>query len=164
VRFSLKWILAGMVYVAIAAAAFGTGKWYFGDALWALTLLVVVYAILGVVISRGRRLGALGFVVGAAVFGLCLTYGSDSVPTVRLLVAAGIEPTLPPVELPYSRPIMPGVAVAPAPIRVIDFPAYLRAANAVATMAFGLMGSLVGLMAFRASAKGRDGEYARGTE
>ena len=38
-RFSLKWILAGMVYVAIAAAAFGRGQWYYADAVWALLTL-----------------------------------------------------------------------------------------------------------------------------
>jgi hypothetical protein len=91
VRFSLKWILAGMLYVAIAAAAFGTGKWHFADLLWTMTLFAAVYAIaLAVFASGKRRAMAATFVVGCACFLFCVTFGGDAVPTARLLVASGI--------------------------------------------------------------------------
>jgi hypothetical protein len=188
VRFSLKWILAATVYVAIAAAAFGRGTWYYADGLWALTLLAVVYAIAVAAFASGkRRAMAATFVVGCACFLLCVTFGSDAVPTARLLVASGLGQT----EQPAFNPPQPQPSISPAPAAVwnngyyaptvqlalpsppsapsatvvavspayrsapsVDLSVYLRAANAVATLAFGLMGSLVGLMAFRASAKG----------
>jgi hypothetical protein len=140
-RFSLKWILAGTVYVALAAAAFGTGKWYFAEVLWALTLLAVVYAIVAVAYFRRRRqAAALGFAVASACFLLCLMRGAAYEAAWRLVVACGAEPIV--------------LANTTSGYPVIDedsLSVYIRAACAVATLAFGLMGSLVGLLAFRAA-------------
>jgi hypothetical protein len=122
-RFSLKWILAATVYVAIAAAAFGTGDWYFADALWALTLLAVVYAVLITAFASGRRrVAAAGFVVASVCFALCVAFGGDTVPTTRLLIATGVgsivQPTViaapnsprpsPNLNLRYSEPMSAG--------------------------------------------------------
>jgi hypothetical protein len=41
-------------------------------------------------------------------------------------------------------------------LRDVDFGDYIHAADAVATLAFGVVGSLVGLLAFRAA--GGDGD------
>src|SRR5262245_24174438 len=91
-RFSLKWILVGVAYVAVAAAAFSQTTWVYADVLWAASLLAVVYAALIAAFARGRRqAAAVGFVVASACFLLCvwLTNG-NGVPTTRLLVAAGV--------------------------------------------------------------------------
>ena len=40
-RFSLKWILAAMVYAAIAAAAFSQETWVYADLLCGATLLAL---------------------------------------------------------------------------------------------------------------------------
>jgi hypothetical protein len=129
-RFSLKWMLAGMVYVAISAAAFGTGKWYFVDAVKSFSLLIIVYCIGLAVAARGRvQVSAICFL--AATFGFLASLRfSGRAPLLMLLLATGAQP---------------GADM---------FDAQLRTANAVATLAFGLMGSLVGLLAFRAA--GRD--------
>jgi hypothetical protein len=202
-RFSLKWILAGTLYVAVAAAAFGRGAWYYADALWSMTLLAVVYAILVSAFTIGRqRIVAAGFVVASVCFVFCVAFGSDAVPTARLLAATGVNtnnqpvaaraassPTNPSVvagagssapstlNLRYSdppawnstlsniagggsmlvqSPVLSGNVGRPAwpsPATVtvvpVDFATYLRAANAVAMMTFGLLGSLVGLLAVR---------------
>jgi hypothetical protein len=91
VRFSLKWILAGMVYVAIAAAAFARGEWYFADMLWTLTMLAAVYSILIATFASGRRrIIAAGFLVAAAVFLGCMAFVDvNQLPTARLLMAVG---------------------------------------------------------------------------
>jgi hypothetical protein len=197
-RFSLKWILGGTVYVAIAAAAFGTGKWYFADALWTIGWLAVVYAIAVAMFAAGkRRAMAATFVVGCACFLLSLMLGGEAVPTERLLVASGVGQSGPgnwmanppaitgqmysyvtvqpsvtspqptpagsstwnlvapaysagTISTPSTLPVAP--VATPAPIGPVDFSVYLRAAIAVATLAFGLMGSLVGLMAYRGAA------------
>jgi hypothetical protein len=63
-RFSLKWILAGMAYVAIVAAAYGSGLWVYADALVAFTILAIAYSALLVVFARGkRRIVASGFLL-----------------------------------------------------------------------------------------------------
>jgi hypothetical protein len=194
-RFSLKWILAGMAYVAIAAAAFGRGNWYYADLLWAVTLLAVVYGILVTAFARGRRqVAAAGFVVASVCFVLCVAFGSDAVPIERLLIASGVGksgvpvatqtvvqtvnvavpvpsspyppswpspsavPSQPAARYSYTPAPMaaPAMPTPTAPVAPVDFASYVRAANAVATLAFGLMGSLVGLMAFRASGHQHD--------
>ena len=92
-RFSITWLLVGTAYAAVAAAALSTGAWYYADALWALTLLAVVYASAIAMFASGkRRATAATFVLAAICFLLCLTFGSsDSVPTARLLIAFRIS-------------------------------------------------------------------------
>jgi hypothetical protein len=92
-RFSMKWILAGMAYAAVAAAAFSQQTWVYADILWMASLLAVVYAGLVAVFARGRRqAAAIGFVVGSLAFAACVFAGSSSVPTYRILTAAGLGP------------------------------------------------------------------------
>jgi hypothetical protein len=157
VRFSLKWILAGTVYVAIAAAAFSFAEktWIYCDLLWALTLLTIVYFGVVVFCASGRqRATAAGFVLAAVCFLLILAFGDGKGTAYMVLNRCGISTGM---SLgPPSGEVLGGARVHSLlpgmPVTV--FNRYLRAANAVATLAFGLMGSLVGLMAFRASASG----------
>jgi hypothetical protein len=187
-RFSLKWILAGMAYVAIAAAAFARDEWWYTDILSALTLLAVVYAILVTAFASGRRrIAAAGFVVASISFIFCAAYGGDGVPTTRLLGAAGIspfpqQPTGDQQYLASAKIIstrtdekgrssvkygMPsghvtGITLSATSPKTPNFLEYLRrfrVANAVSAMAFGLIGALVGLMAFRAP--GPEGKQRR---
>lgn len=90
-QFSIRWILAGTAYVALAAAAFSRQTWVFADLLWAASLLAVVFATLVAAFARGRRqVAAAGFVVASGCFLLCMQFGNNSVPTRRLLTSAGI--------------------------------------------------------------------------
>jgi hypothetical protein len=147
VRFSLKWALASVAYVAIAAAALGRKTIGFTDALWAVTFLAFALAALHAFNSRGRRqVAALAFVFFSATYFAFLMFGCELLPVSRLLRATGIDDF-------YTKPrsFLNILNLVP------DLNASLRcgwAANAIATMAFGLLGSLVGLMAFRASALG----------
>lgn len=54
-RFSLKWILAAMVYAAIAAAAFSQETWVYADLLCAASLLALGYAVMLTIYARGGR-------------------------------------------------------------------------------------------------------------
>jgi hypothetical protein len=161
VRFSLKWALAGTFYVAIAAAAFTRGEWWYADLVWTLTFLVVVYAALIIAFTSGlRRALAAGFFIASAGFAACSIVAPESGPTIPTFLASGFKaeerPIIPP-PLAFGstvRGIRRFPSVTPSD-RVNDgYSVRFRAANAVATLAFGLMGSLVGLMAFRASASG----------
>src|SRR3954471_22759042 len=65
-RFSLKWILAVTVYVAIAAMAFGQPGHLAADSLWCIAILSNVYAATLAICTLGRRKAtALGFVAGS---------------------------------------------------------------------------------------------------
>ncbi len=153
-RFSLKWLLAGMVYVAIAAAAFSFAEktWIYCDVLWGLTLLILVYSGVVVLCASGRRRAtAAGFLFACILYLgiLAVTEGKTTGGMILNAVGVRAELNAAPVLMGsyYYRPI-------PAPpVRGMsqgNFNRLVRAANAVATLAFGLMGSLAGLMAFRA--------------
>jgi hypothetical protein len=122
-RFSLKWILLGMAYMAVAAAAFTQTTWVYADLLWAASLLAVVYAALVAAFARGRRqMAAAGFVAASVCFLACV-YSSqgNSLPTTRLLAAAGVgqSSAMPQPYTPYYAPPLP---MAPMPVTAIRRP------------------------------------------
>jgi len=96
-QFSLKWILAAVVYVAIAAAAFSQQSWVYADILWAVSLLAIVFAALLAFLERGKgRVAAAGFLAASICYLACVAFGqtngNDVVPTKRWLIAAGYDP------------------------------------------------------------------------
>jgi hypothetical protein len=149
VRFSLKWILAGTVYVAIAAAAFSFAEktWIYCDVLWGLTLLMLAYSGVVVLCASGRqRATAAGFVFASLCILFVLAFGDGKGTAYMVLDAIGIRPGVRRYQAAgFPMPQVKALSVS-------TFNRYLRAGNAVATLAFGLMGSIVGLIAFRASA------------
>lgn len=132
-RFSIRWILGGMAYVAVAAAAFSRQTWVFADALWAMSLLAVVFAALLAVFARGRRqIAAAGFVVASACYLLCLKDGNQAVPTDRLLAAVGITAQAPsavnyspyapqPVMVRRRTPVMETKITDGKPVRTVRY-------------------------------------------
>lgn len=91
-RFSLKWILISMAYAALSAAALTQDGWAYADALWAITLIAVAYALLVAIIATGKqRSTALGFALFAIIFLACTVVTPESVPSQRLLITAGVE-------------------------------------------------------------------------
>lgn len=91
-RFSVKWILISMAYAALSAAALTQDGWAYTDALWAITLIAVAYSVLvAIIASSKQRATAVGFAVFAFVFLACVVVTPESVPSQRLLVAAGVE-------------------------------------------------------------------------
>lgn len=186
----MKWILAGMVYVAIAAAAFSQESSVYADLLWAVAFVAVCYALLLAAVSKGRgRTMAGGFALFAIGFALCAAFAQDATPTARILEAAGVNQygtplphLLPPAQAystPAAHPVPPpavfsqpssptatihsysmlqpatpqGAPLTLYPTPVIMgpslFPQKLRAANAVAAMACGLLGCMLAVGAYR---------------
>jgi hypothetical protein len=126
-RFSLKWILAVMVYIAIAATALGQPSWLRSDTLWVITILSNVYAATLAVFARGRRqVAAVGFVFATIGFAGCLRF-ADFFLIDDIFLVLGLDGN--------------------DPVTVLR----LRATHALAALAFGVMGWLVGLMAYRAA-------------
>jgi hypothetical protein len=98
------------------------------------------------IVKRGRGLLlAAGFALGSGAF-LLTQGGTNSVLAQTILESAGLEP--PDRQLAYAQ--------ERDHLDWVRYSRQIRATNAVATLAFGLMGSLVGLMAFRPSVQNND--------
>ncbi|MBA4105561.1 MAG: hypothetical protein C0485_07360 [Pirellula sp.] len=110
-RFSLKWGLLGMAYVAVAAAALTQDHWAYADLLWLATFVAICMAIQSAILSSGsRRAMATGFALFALGFAACAQFAEHSIPTRRLLLAAGVP------EYPNYQPVLNPYAVRPAPV------------------------------------------------
>jgi hypothetical protein len=179
-RYSLKWVLFGMAYVAIAAAALTQDHWAYADVLWLTTLLAVFLAIvIAIFSSGGRRAAAIGFALFAVGFAACAHCAERTVPTRRILLAAGVSeypiyqpptayyaPTLPQsaISVNLSPPVnsypMPA-APLPAPATAmpvvtlasssleLPFVSKVRATNSLISMVFGLIGAWLAASAYR---------------
>jgi hypothetical protein len=127
-RFSLKWGLLGMAYVAVAAAAFGQGHWVYADLLWLATFLAVCLAAMTVIFGKGtRRAGAAGFALFALALAACAQFAPDSIPTKRILLAAGqSQYQYYPVSNPYMQymqaPVASAATVVAPPVTVYSAP------------------------------------------
>src|SRR3954454_21358075 len=128
-HFSIKWIFAVMVYVAIAAMAFGHPSWLYPDVLWSLLIFANVHAATLFVFARGQqRAAALAFLLASIGFvGFRLVGGFFNIggffPVDNFFLVLGID------------------ATRPDPDTLLR----LRAGNAVAALIFGLIGSVIGL-------------------
>jgi hypothetical protein len=176
-RFSLKWLLAAMFYLAVAAAALSQGWWAYADALWTATILAFGYAALAAIVgAHGNRTQPLGFVILAASFVACVQFAPESVPVARLLALAGINDPGPALPTPVFGPLPPQPAtgvwstssgslqVGPSSNLAVAFPVVpptttfsaqgdplfqvkLRAAHSLATMLIGLVGCVLATLA-----------------
>lgn len=144
-RYSLKWGLMGMAYVALAAAAFGQGHWAYADLLWLATFGAICLAILIAILGTGaRRAGGVGFAIFALALAMCMQFAPDSLPTRRIFLAAELRsyasvqpstpyaqyrvaapanlsaPAVPGYSAPYYPPTPPPttIALAPQPVPV----------------------------------------------
>jgi hypothetical protein len=169
-RFSLRWLLAAAVYVAVAAAALSQKPALYGEILWGMTLLALSFAALLAIFMRGEgRIIATGFVLaGASFLGhamIALTYSSASA---RVLMAVGYDPsgmafpitaaidsTPAPADSAsgdtFSADIFGSAAVQPTlqGVTVVSLEQYIRAGNAIGAVLMGLLGASVGMVAAR---------------
>ena len=149
-------------------------------------LAFVFAALLAMLTRGKARVMAAGFLLSSVCFLFYLTaaslLGNNSTPATRLLIAAGFQqfpqlpfyytpvspapqpylPVAPPAVAPYPATPMPAMAppvvslVAPPVAAPVDFAQYVRAANAVGMMLFGMLGVLIGLAAQRTATASAD--------
>jgi hypothetical protein len=140
IRFSMKWLLAGVVYVAVAATAFTQAERGWGDALWVISHLAICYAAGLAIYGAGvRSARGLGFLMGSLALVITLEVSPDRVPVVRIIAA--ISPPVVEMQGPRSPQVRYVTIVSPA--------ACVRAGNAVAAMLAGAAGSLMTTLAYR---------------
>ena len=156
IRFSMKWLLAGMVYVALAAAAFSQTHWAWADGLWVASFIALCYAAaLAFNACGNRQARAVGFLVGGVSLLIAIQCSPDSVPLGRIVDAFWPDWTITyaaPTPLTSSNPF-PTYSVNsrmayPTP-EMGDFIVKRRAANAVGIMVAGLIGAILSAVAYR---------------
>jgi hypothetical protein len=130
--------------VALTTAAIATGSYLLADVAWALSWLALCYAVVVACIARQQRQAiALGFITlfTANLVGLYLV--PNRAPVMRLFTAAGY--------LVGSS----GDIYEPDPASAGSFRSAqgmeptIRTANAIGSLAVGLVGCLVGRLAYR---------------
>src|SRR5690349_5727931 len=96
-RFSLRWLLVIMAYVALLAATVGTQSRFLVDLVWIVTLVAFCYMVVAACVERGKRQAmAIGFVVLAATHVICLYLVPIETPAVRFYQALGytVDPSI----------------------------------------------------------------------
>jgi hypothetical protein len=113
-RFSMKWLLAGMVYVALVAAALSQPGWAWADALWVVSFLAVCYAgLLAIYTVGARRARTVGFLTASLAMVAAMHFAPQSVPVGRIVEALAPAPSLPTIQ---PRVVYPAPAYsAPTP-------------------------------------------------
>jgi len=163
-RFSLKWALALTAYVAFAAAALSAPNYGFAVTLWSASLLAACYALLTALASTGRRrIIAAGFALTAMMaigFLVLLMLVRARAPWYAIFVdEAKIGQPLQTIQN-YQMVIRQLSANSSAPGYSTNLERLetgyaqalrLHAANAISVMAAGLIGAMLGLLAFRRS-------------
>jgi hypothetical protein len=75
-RFSMKWLLAAMVYVAVVAAAFTQGTYAWANLLSCISYIAIWCSYCVAMCATGsRRARAWGFLVGSLGMTLAVTFG-----------------------------------------------------------------------------------------
>ena len=156
-QFSLKWLLAGTLYVAIAAAAFAKPHWASAAAVWLITLFAVVYALIVATSASGsRQVAAKGFAIASVLLFLGLHFTPEFFPieyVVDAIYPAHGVPVILDGSIDISLVPPPAMAVYPGDP---NDPVYRnRVATAVAVMLAGIVGATLGVMAYR---RGREME------
>jgi hypothetical protein len=141
-RFSIKWLLAAMAYVALVAAAAKAEYGVLADAPWAVLLLCFCYSLILVGVTFGERHArAVGFTVACAAHFAVVYAAIDHTLAAHALRLAGYSVTSAGRVIEVAGPNSIRTAQGVRPI--------LNSSNAVATLAAGLIGSYVGALVFR---------------
>jgi hypothetical protein len=148
-RFSLKWLLGATAYLALVAAAIGSGGNGVSNAVWAVSFLVLTYAAVTACHPRSeRQAAAIGFSIVATAHLAGLWFIADRLPAAHFFSVIGYSVSDGDVYVRVFQPI----ENEPSQVtyrRVPIYRAVVRTANAIATMIAGLVGCAIGALAYR---------------
>ena len=145
-RFSIRWLLVATAYVALVTAAIASGRELLADAVWAASIFAVCYAT-AVACSAGPRPRAIaaGFVVLAVANMLGIHSTPSKTPAMRFIDLIGYTVSdrgqiwvegKHPSGIGFVRE--PGIS-----------PSGFRTINAVGTLLVGIVGGVIGALAYR---------------
>jgi hypothetical protein len=142
-RFSIRWMLGAVAFVALVTAAIVSQSYLLVDLAWAVILLAVVYAIvLACNPNKQRQAIAIGFVCVAVMHAACLYLLPSHAPTTHALRAAGYILSKGQVYEVVSE------RSGRTWVRTNKMQLAVSAANAVVTLVAGLAGGFVGAAAY----------------
>lgn len=145
-RFSLRWLLAAMAYFALVTAAIATKRSLLATLVWYVPILATCYAIVVMCIDVNRRRAmALGFVMLTAAYSIGWLFFSKQVPAMLAYRAAGYFVSSD-GDIMEPDPNFPG-SYRTSQSMIVS----VQAANAAGTLAAGLIGCLIGRLAYRHS-------------
>jgi hypothetical protein len=157
-RYSIRWMLGAMAYVALIAAAISTASEFLADIVWAVSLVALGYGIVVASVAHGkRRAMAIGFVALSITNVVGLYLKPYRLPAVRLLYVLGysmqsdgdiyVRTGQPPMGSPL------GLSTPMTRRKVAGGMAVSRTVHGVETMVAGLVGCLIGALAYRHSSE-----------
>jgi hypothetical protein len=146
-RYSIRWLLALFAYVSLASAAIATRSNRLADVVWLVSLCAIGYAALLAFAGNGQqRFMALGFFVFAVAYIAGLFMLPHRVPAMHVFTFLGYD-----VE-PSGYVSVPNSPVTGAR-RFFIATGYItpivRTANAIGTLASGVVGCLLGALAYK---------------
>lgn len=145
-RFSLKWALAAMAYVALAATAYAKESTFGIDVLWTITILAFCYSLIALGVMQGEsKARARGFAVLCGAYFACVYFAPHKLPSAHLMRVAGYSVTNEGRVL--ERATVAGIGSGVRTARGIG--PVLPVANAIGTMVAGLVGCGLGALAYR---------------
>jgi hypothetical protein len=158
-NFSLKWLLLGVAYAAIALTAFIQSSWLMVELLWAVAILIFNCTFLALVMSRCGSRSALGFTTFFATYVGCMLIAPGHIPSRRVLTLVGYDEAASSEEAESYRGLIRGLqadhrrnqpankarydALQHSYETALNVTPEVHAANAVGTMLAGLAGSLL---------------------
>jgi hypothetical protein len=146
-RFSIRWLLLVVAYVSLASAAIATQSYRLADLVWALTLIVISYVGLLAFVATGKRqVVALGFVVVAFIHIVGLLVLPSQMPVIQLFDFIGYDVEASGWVSEPDRPVAGAQRFFVTTGRIMPI---VYTANAIGTLASGLVGCLLGSLAFK---------------
>jgi hypothetical protein len=150
-RFSLKWPLAGMAYVALATAAIARSNDLLASGVWWLTLSAIGYAMLCALNKESNRGAAVGFLLFAiSNFAACYIAPQRAIGSIGLQLVGFDYRKFADESGFFSKDPVQKNTIHRAEIATVG------TANALGTMAAGLAGAVVGVAAFRNGQRGQE--------
>jgi hypothetical protein len=154
-RFSTRWLLIVMAYVALLAATVGTQSRFLVDSVWAVTLLAFCYAVVVAFIVRGKRQAmAIGFVALAATHVICLYLVPIETPAIRFYQALGytVDPSINLIYEPTDSTLgatSGRITRGSSRYHIVNRLPDLRTSSGVVTLFAGFVGCWIGALAYK---------------
>jgi len=128
-RFSLKWALAATTFAALACWAVAGRDWIATGALWGFTALTISFALRACFAENSRHGPAFGFILGSAIY---------------FALACSVPTIVPPFQNPNAAS-----GVVFYRLAAFTWSNFLSHANAIGVMVAGVLGAVLGAVAFR---------------
>jgi hypothetical protein len=147
-RFSIRLLLSMMAYVALVCATIATQSRFLEDLIWAVPLVGGCFAIVVACIDRGKRQAmAIGFVAMVATHIAIMYLAPYRLPAIRLYEIAGYATVREESHMIYKVVEDPSTKVTRFREATGKIPS-VRTSNGVFTLAAGLIGCLIGGLAY----------------